>query len=228
MAWGWAIEKGKEVEKMKGAAIAVLLAACLFLAPLRGAAEPRAPVIVALGDSLTAGFGLPQDQSFPAQLEAALKARGIEAKIVNAGVSGDTAGAGLARLDWALPDDASAVIIELGANDALLGLPPEGTKAALAAIIEKVQAKGLPILLAGMEAPRNLGKDYVETFGAIYPDLAARYGLILYPFFLEGAALDDGLMQRDGLHPNAKGIAAIVQNILPKVEALLAQVAKKE
>ena len=103
----------------------------------------------------------------------------IEANIVNAGVSGDTTAAGLARLDWALPDDASAVIIELGANDALQGLPPEGTKAALAAIIEKVQAKGLPILLAGMEAPRNLGKDYVETFGAIYPDLAARYGLIL-------------------------------------------------
>jgi acyl-CoA thioesterase-1 len=227
MGWGWAIEKGKEVEKMKGAAIAAVLASCLFLAPLRGAAEPRAPVIVALGDSLTAGFGLAYDQSFPAQLEAALKARGIDAKIVNAGVSGDTAAAGLARLEWALPDDASAVIIELGANDALQGLPPAGTKAALAAIIEKVQAKGLPILLAGMEAPRNLGKDYVETFGAIYPDLAARYGLILYPFFLEGAALDRELMLNDGLHPNAKGVAAIVENILPKVEELLARVENK-
>ncbi len=213
---------------MKGAAMARVLAASLFLVPLRGAAEPRAPVIVALGDSLTAGFGLPQDQSFPAQLEAALKARGIEAKIVNAGVSGDTAAAGLARLDWALPDDASAVIIELGANDALQGLPPEGTKAALAAIIENVQAKGLPILLAGMEAPRNLGKDYVETFGAIYPDLAERYGLILYPFFLEGPALDDELMQSDGLHPNAKGVAAIVENIMPQVEELIAEVKTKE
>jgi acyl-CoA thioesterase-1 len=211
---------------MKGAVMGVLLAASLFLAPLRGAAEPQAPVIVALGDSLTAGFGLPLDQAFPAQLEAALKERGIEAKIVNAGVSGDTAAAGLARLDWALPEDANAVIIELGANDALQGLPPESTKAALAAIIEKVQTRGLPILLAGMEAPRNLGKDYVESFGAIYPDLAARYGLILYPFFLEGPALDDGLMQSDGLHPNAEGVAAIVENILPQVEELLAKVKK--
>jgi acyl-CoA thioesterase-1 len=184
-------------------------------------------VIVALGDSLTAGLGLPQDQAFPAQLEAALKARGIAARVVNAGVSGDTAAAGLARLDWALPDDASAVIIELGANDALQGLPPEGTKAALTAIIEKLQARGLPILLAGMEAPRNLGKDYVDAFTAMYADLAARYGLILYPFFLDGAALNDGLMQRDGLHPNAKGVAAIVENILPKVEELLARVKNK-
>jgi acyl-CoA thioesterase-1 len=206
----------------------MVMAAALLFAPLdRGAAEPEPPVIVVLGDSLSAGLGLPQDQAFPAQLDAALKARGIAAKVVNAGVSGDTAAAGLARLDWALPDAASAVIIELGANDALQGLPPEGTKAALTAIIEKVQARGLPILLAGMEAPRNLGKDYVEAFGAIYPDLAARYGLILYPFFLEGAALNDGLMQTDGLHPNAKGVAAIVENILPKVEALLANVKNK-
>jgi len=209
---------------MKCRALAAILAVGLLVVPLhRGAAEPEAPVIVALGDSLTAGLGLPQDQTFPAQLEAALKARGIEARVVNAGVSGDTAAAGLARLDWALTEDASAVIIELGANDALQGLPPEGTKDALAAIVEKVQAKGLPILLAGMEAPRNLGKDYSEAFGAIYPDLATRYGLILYPFFLDGAALNDGLMQRDGLHPNAKGVAAIVEKILPKVEELLAQ-----
>ncbi len=209
---------------MKCNALAAILALGLLAVPFhRVAAEPQAPVIVALGDSLTAGLGLPQDQAFPAQLEAALKAHGIEAKIVNAGVSGDTAAAGLARLDWALTEDTSAVIIELGANDALQGLPPESTKAALAAIIEKVQAKGLPILLAGMEAPRNLGKDYVEAFGAIYPDLAARYGLILYPFFLEGAALNEGMMQKDGLHPNAEGVAAIVEKILPKVEELLAQ-----
>ena len=210
------------------AVVAATLAAGLPLPVPGGAVEPRPPVIVALGDSLTAGFGLPQDQAFPAQLEAALRARGIEARVVNAGVSGDTTAAGLARLDWALPDDASAVIIELGANDALQGLPPEGTKSALVKIIETVQARGLPILLAGMEAPRNMGKDYVDAFGAIYPDLAERYGLILYPFFLEGAALNESLMQGDGLHPNAKGVAAIVENILPKVEALLAQVNKKE
>jgi acyl-CoA thioesterase-1 len=217
--------EGKEVEMMKLAAIAASAALSLSFAALdRGAAEAQAPVIVALGDSLTAGLGLPQDQAFPAQLEAALKARGIAARVVDAGVSGDTAAAGLARLDWALAHDASAVIIELGANDALQGLPPEGTKAALTAIIEKVQARGLPILLAGMEAPRNMGKEYVEAFGAIYTDLAARYDLILYPFFLEGAALNQSLMQADGLHPNAKGVAAIVANILPKVEELLARV----
>ena len=209
---------------MKRNALAAMLAACLlFASPHSGVAEPQVPVIVALGDSLTAGLGLPQDQAFPAQLEAALKARGIEARVVNAGVSADTAAAGLARLDWALPEDASAVIIELGGNDALQGLPPEGTKKALAAIVERLQAKGLPILLAGMEAPRNLGKDYVDAFGAIYPDLAARYDLILYPFFLDGAALNESLMQKDGLHPNAEGVAVIVERILPKVEELLAR-----
>ena len=209
---------------MKRNALAAILATCLlFASPHRSVAEPQVPVIVALGDSLTAGLGLPQDQAFPAQLEAALKARGVEARVVNAGVSGDTAAAGLARLDWALPEDTSAVIIELGANDALQGLPPEGTKKALAAIVERLQAKGLPILLAGMEAPRNLGKDYVDAFGAIYPDLAARYGLILYPFFLDGAALNESLMQKDGLHPNAEGVAVIVERILPNVEELLAR-----
>ena len=213
----------------RAASLFIMLAACLLLAPLHGiAAETQPPVIVAFGDSLTAGLGLPQDQSFPAQLEAALKERGTEATVVNAGVSGDTAAAGLARLDWSLPDNASAVIIELGANDALQGLPPEGTKQALTQIIEKVQAKDLPILLAGMEAPRNMGNDYVEQFRAIYIDLAARYHVLLYPFFLEGAAMNDGMTQGDGLHPNAKGVAAIVANILPKVEELLAEVKAKQ
>jgi acyl-CoA thioesterase-1 len=230
MAWGSAIEKGKEVEKMKRAvSLILMLAACLVLVPLhRIEAEPLVPVIVAFGDSLTAGLGLPQDASFPAQLEAALKARGTGVRIVNAGVSGDTAAAGLARLDWALPDDASAVIIELGGNDALQGIPPEGTKAALEKIIEKVKARGLPILLAGMEAPPNMGKDYADQFRAIYPELAARYGLVLYPFFLEDVALNDSLLQGDGIHPNAHGVAVIVEGIRPKVEELLAQVEAKE
>jgi acyl-CoA thioesterase-1 len=216
---------------MKRAVISfiALLAAGFALAPLpTNGAEPRVPVIVALGDSLTAGLGLPQDQAFPAQLEAALKARGTEVTVINAGVSGDTAAAGLARLDWALPDEASAIIIELGANDALQGLPPEGTKAALAKIIERAQARGLPILLAGMEAPRNMGAEYVEEFRAVYVDLAERYGVIFYPFFLEGAALHDDLMQRDGLHPNAKGVAVIVENIMPKVGELLKEVKAKQ
>jgi acyl-CoA thioesterase I len=214
---------------MKRTASLLIMLAGLALAPLPAiAAEAPVPVIVALGDSLTAGLGVPQDQAFPAQLEAALTARGINASVVNAGVSGDTAAAGLARLDWSLPDNASAVIIELGANDALQGLPPEGTKAALTKIIEQVQARGLPILLAGMEAPPNLGKAYADQFRAIYVDLAQRYHLILYPFFLEGAALHDGMLQGDGLHPNAKGVAVIVANIMPKVEELLAEVNAKQ
>jgi acyl-CoA thioesterase I len=227
MVRGPAIEKEKEVEKMKRIASLLIMLAGL-LVPLQAiAAEPQAPVIVAFGDSLTAGLGLPQDRSFPAQLEAALKARGSDATVINAGVSGDTAAAGLARLDWALPDNASAVIIELGANDALQGLPPDGTKQALGKIIETVQARGLPIVLTGMEAPPNMGKDYADQFRAIYVDLAARYNVLLYPFFLEGSALHDGMTQGDGLHPNARGVAAIVANILPKVEELLAEVKAK-
>jgi acyl-CoA thioesterase-1 len=207
--------------------LAVTVAALLFAPLHRISAEPRVPVIVALGDSLTSGLGLPQDRAFPAQLEAVLKSRGHDVTVANAGVSGDTAAAGLARFDWALPDDASGVIIELGANDALQGLPPEGTKQALEEIIKRVQAKGLPMLLSGMEAPRNMGDDYVEEFRAVYADLAKRYDVIFYPFFLEGAALNDELMQGDGIHPNAKGVAVIVANILPKVEELLAKVEAK-
>ena len=204
--------------------LSIVSVAALLLAPLHKiAAEPRPAVIVALGDSLAAGLGLPQDQAFPAQLEAVLKARGHDVRVINAGVSGDTASAALKRLDWALPEDASAVIVELGGNDALQGIPPEGTKQALEAILRKLQARGLPVLLAGMEAPRNMGNDYVEEFRAIYADLAKRYDVIFYPFFLEGAALNDGMMQGDGIHPNAAGVAAIVDNIMPKVEELLAR-----
>jgi acyl-CoA thioesterase-1 len=186
-------------------------------------AAAATPVIVAFGDSLTAGLGLPEKDSFPAQLERALKVRGQQVKVVNAGVSGDTAAAGLARLDWAMPDDASAVIVELGANDALQGLDPAATKATLEKIITALKARGLPILLAGMEAPRNLGQDYVDQFRALYADLAQRYDLILYPFFLDGVAVDDKYTLGDGLHPNADGVARIVDGILPKVEELLAK-----
>lgn len=184
-------------------------------------AAAREPVIVAFGDSLMAGLGLPENEAFPAQLEKALRARGQKVKVVNAGVSGDTAADGLARLDWAMPDDASAVIIELGANDALQGLDPAATKATLEKIITQVQARRLPILLAGMEAPRNLGKEYVESFRGLYQDLAARYDLVFYPFFLDGIVLDDKYMLDDGLHPNAQGVARIVERIMPKVEELL-------
>lgn len=205
-----------------------IAAGMLFASVLHGnRAVAGTPVIVAFGDSLTAGFGLQNSDSFPAQLEKALKARGQDVKVINAGVSGDTAAAGLARLDWALPDDASGVIIELGANDALQGLDPVATKATLEQMITKIKARGLPILLAGMEVPRNLGKDYVEQFRKLYADLATRYDLILYPFFLDGVALDDKYLMGDGLHPNAAGVARIVEGILPKVEELLAKATPK-
>jgi acyl-CoA thioesterase I len=201
--------------------VAILLCA---VAPPKSEAKEQETVIVALGDSLTAGLGLRQSESFPAKLEAALKAQGRNVTVANAGVSGDTVSAALDRLDWALPPNTSAVIVELGGNDALQGLPPAEIEASLAKIIERVKAKGLPVLIAGMESPRNMGKDYVDQFHAIYPDLAERYGALLYPFFLDGVALDPGLMQEDGIHPNAKGIDRIVQGILPKVDELLTQV----
>jgi acyl-CoA thioesterase I len=225
------IKKSKEVQKMKRGALgsAVVAAGILLAASGLSASQGAAatPVIVAFGDSLTAGLGLPEKDSFPAQLERALKARGQEVKVVNAGVSGDTAAAGLARLDWAMPDDASAVIVELGANDALQGLDPAATKVTLEKIITELKARGLPILLAGMEAPRNMGKDYVDQFRALYADLATSYDLILYPFFLDGVALDDKYTLGDGLHPNAEGVARIVDGILPKVEELLAKAKPK-
>ncbi|MGH6865832.1 MAG: arylesterase [Methyloceanibacter sp.] len=202
----------------------VAAALVLTLMMHNSSAEPRETVIVALGDSLIAGYGLPQDQSFPAQLETALKKRGHNVRVVNAGVSGDTASAGLKRLDWALPDDADAVIVELGANDALQGLPPSETKAALAKILDRLKARDLPVLFAGMEAPRNMGQAYVAEFAAIYADLASANDVILYPFFLDGPALNQGLMQSDGIHPNGAGVAKVVENMLPKVEKLLARV----
>ena len=212
---------------MKRGALATAVVAAGMLLAASGLHATQAAagelVIVAFGDSLTAGLGLPEKDSFPAQLERALKARGQEVKVVNAGVSGDSAAAGLARLDWAMPDDASAVIVELGANDALQGLDPAATKATIEKIITELKARGLPILLAGMEAPPNLGKEYVEQFRALYADLAHRYDLILYPFFLDGVALDDKYTLGDGMHPNAEGVARIVDGILPKVEELLAK-----
>ena len=176
---------------------------------------------MALGDSLTAGFGLPPGKAFPDQLQAALRAKGWDVKVINAGVSGDTAADGLARYEWAVPADADALIVELGANDMLRGIKPEATKATLAAILDKARAAHLPTLLAGMRAARNLGAEYDHEFDAIYPELAAAYGAALYPFFLDGVAAEPKLNQADGLHPNAEGVEVIVQKILPSVEALM-------
>jgi acyl-CoA thioesterase-1 len=196
--------------------------ACL-LAPAFAQTAAKPVKVVALGDSLTAGLGLPAKDAFPAKLQAALKAKGIEATIANAGVSGDSAAGGLDRLDWSVPVGTDAVILELGANDALRGLDPELTQKALAAILDKLAARRIPVLLAGMKAPRNLGSDYTGKFDAIYPALAANHPVLFYPFFLEGVAADPHFNQGDGMHPTAAGVDLIVQNILPKVEELIAR-----
>jgi acyl-CoA thioesterase-1 len=177
--------------------------------------------IVALGDSLTAGYLLPASAAFPAQLERALKARGRNVTVINAGVSGDTAQGGLDRLDWSVPDEASGVIVELGANDALRGLDPAGTKRALDAIITRLKARGIAVLLSGMRAPPNMGADYANRFDRIYRDLADQHGVMLDPFFLDGIAGDRALNLPDGIHPTAEGVARIVTRILPMVERFL-------
>lgn len=199
--------------------------AVLFLSFLLAALPGRAETltILALGDSLTAGLGLDPPQAFPARLEVALKANGHDVVVMNAGVSGDTAVQGAARLDWALTDDVDAVLVELGANDALRGLEPAQAQAALSDVLGKLKARNLPTLLLGMRAPPNLGADYVAKFDAMYADLAAKHGVGLYPFFLEGVAADAKLNQADGIHPNAAGVDEIVKRLLPAVEVLIAK-----
>jgi acyl-CoA thioesterase I len=199
--------------------MALVLCAFLMAAPAQAAALK----IVALGDSLTAGYGLPAQATFPARLQAALAAEGEAVGIANAGVSGDTASDGLARLDWSVPKGTAAVILELGANDALRGIDPKLTEAALDRILGKLAARHIPVLLAGMRAPRNMGADYVREFDAIYPALASTHPVVFYPFFLDGVATDLSLNQGDGMHPNPAGVAVIVKRILPSVEELIAR-----
>ncbi len=179
--------------------------------------------IVALGDSLVAGYGLPAKDAFPAKLQSALVRKGIGVKIIDAGVSGDTSTGGLARLDWSIPEGTDGVILELGANDALRGIDPQITRTAVDTMLRRLDERKIPVLLCGMLAPPNLGPDYGRVFNAIYPDLAARYGAILYPFFLAGVATDSNLIQADGLHPNAAGVDVVVEKILPLVEQLVAR-----
>lgn len=193
----------------------------LNLAPL----EAKTPVkLVAFGDSLTAGYLLRPDESFPAQLSKALSAKGYAVDVINAGVSGDTTAAGLERFEWAIPEGTEAVILELGANDALRGQSPANAKSNLDTIITKLKQRNIAVLLTGMVAPTNWGADYTRDFDGMYRDLAAKHGLPLYPFFLEGVALDKSLNLDDGLHPNSKGVAKIVENIMPEVEDLLRKV----
>ncbi|MBV8850078.1 MAG: arylesterase [Methylobacteriaceae bacterium] len=202
-----------------GALIALLVA---LLHP--GTAVARTIHIVAFGDSLSAGFMLPAGASFPGQLEAALRAKGRDVSVVNAGVSGDTASDGLARLDWSVPKSTDLVIVEFGANDMLRGLDPSIARRALDEIITRLKARGVPVLLAGMRSVTNLGESYRAEFEGIYPALAKEHQVPLYPFFLEGIAQQPAFNLADGIHPNQAGVAKIVAGILPSVEAALDQI----
>jgi len=188
-------------------------------APAAGAGKPIKMVV--LGDSLSAGLGLSASAAFPARLKQSLKIKGIDVDMINAGVSGDTSSGGRDRLDWSIPPGTDAVILELGANDALRGTDPKVTRAALTDILARLKARKVAVLLCGMLAPPNYGSDYSARFNAIYPDLAKSFGVPLYPFFLEGVAADARLNQADGMHPTAEGVDVIVKNILPTVEAFL-------
>ena len=208
------------VQIVRVAACSAALAAVTAALPTK--AEP--PVkIVALGDSLIAGYGLSDKDGFVPRLQAALAAEGIPVEIQNAGVSGDTASDGLARLDWSVPQSTDAVILELGANDMLRGIKPEATLGALDGILRRLKERHIAVLLCGMRAAPNLGPDYGQAFEHIFPELAAKYSVLFYPFFLDGVAADLSLLQHDGLHPNPKGVDVIVGRILPQVEALIAQ-----
>lgn len=203
----------------------VLLSLAALPAGAQSDAALETPItILALGDSLTAGYGLEQGDAFPVQLQNALAQQGYAATIVNAGVSGDTSAGGRSRLEWLLSPQIDAVIVELGANDGLRGLDPGQTRDNLEWILAALAQKGLPVLLTGMQAPPNLGKDYGRDFNSIYPDLAARYDAVFDPFYLEGVAADPALNQRDGIHPNSDGVRVIVERLVPKVIELMARV----
>lgn len=213
--------------------LAFATAAVVFSASWQAYAEGKAPtkpdeiVILAFGDSLTAGYMIPPHKSFPAQLQAALRAKGYNVRILNSGVSGDTAEEGLDRLDWSLDEKVDGAIVEFGANDALRGLDPKVTERALDAILKSLSGKRIELLLAGMEAPRNWGEAYDKAFRSIYPTLAKKYGAIFYPFFLKDVVTVSRLNLADGLHPTPEGVTVIVNNILPDVEMLIARIREK-
>jgi acyl-CoA thioesterase I len=198
--------------------IAISLLTVAAASPVAAAEQIR---LMVLGDSLTSGYGLPEKDAFTVRLQAALEQNGIEATVINAGVSGDTTAGGLARIGWALSDKPTHAIVELGANDALRGIDPKTTRRNLDAIIKRLQAAGVRVMLAGMYAPPNWGREYEADFRSIYPDLARKYGIGLYPFFLDGVAARPDLNQADGIHPNEKGVAVIVERIMPSVRRLL-------
>ena len=200
---------------------ALLLACLLFMSPALAAAAPLR--LLVLGDSLAAGYGLPASEAFQAKLLAGLKARGLDVVLVDGAVSGDTTAGGRARLDWVLAEGADAALVELGGNDGLRGIDPRTTEANLAAILDRLQQEGIPVLLSGMLAPPNLGQDYGDAFKAAFQRLGARPGVTFDPFFLEGVAGDPALNQPDRIHPNAKGVDIIVARMVPLVADLLAR-----
>ena len=205
-----------------GVLVNIMAALCLAaLATAPSAVARPVPRILAFGDSLTAGLGLNPDAAFPARLEAVLRSDGVDARVINGGVSGETTAGGVARLDWALGDHPDLVILELGANDALRGIDPKLAYANLDKILARLKASGAKVLLTGMLAPPNWGRDYQREFAAIFPTLADKYQVPLYPFFLDGVATDPSLNQPDGLHPNAEGAALIAAKVAPYVERLL-------
>jgi acyl-CoA thioesterase I len=192
-----------------------------FAASAAVAQEAKPIKMVVLGDSLSAGLGLTAADAFPSKLQKALKDKGINVDMTNAGVSGDTASGGRERLDWSVPDGTQAVIVELGANDALRGVDPAITRAALSDILTRLKARNIAVMLCGMFSPPNYGRDYAERFNAIYPDLSKSLDVPLYPFFLEGVAADQKLNQADGIHPTPQGVDIIVHNMMPMVQAFL-------
>jgi acyl-CoA thioesterase-1 len=198
-----------------------LMTAEMALAQTPAAAEARPIKMVVLGDSLSAGLGLSAPAAFPARLQKSLAAKGIKVDMINAGVSGDTTSGGRDRLDWSVPEGTEAVILELGANDALRGIDPKVTRSALTDILTRLKARNISVLLCGMLAPPNYGSEYAARFNAIYPDLAKSFGVPLYPFFLHGVASEARFNQADGIHPTAEGVDILVKNILPTVEAFL-------
>ena len=211
------------VPGFKTLSIVLLMTFCLVIGAGAGPACAAPVKILALGSSLTQGYGLPPGTEFTVQLQAALKKAGVDAVITNAGVSGDTSAGGLARLDWSLADHPDAVILELGSNDMLRGIPPAETEKNLRAILDKLKAAHVKVLLTGMHAQRNLGVDYVRQFDAIYPRLAKDANVLFYPFILDGVALNPKLNQADGMHPNPAGVKVMVTRILPMVKKLALQ-----
>ncbi|WP_430439972.1 arylesterase [Shinella sp.] len=193
-----------------------------------GSARAEPVKLVGFGDSLMAGYQLPAADAFPVKLEKALRENGYEIEIANAGVSGDTSSGGLARLDWSIPEGTQGVILELGANDALRGIPPEETEKNLDAMLRRLKERGIAVLLAGMLAPPNMGPEYGERFNGIYQRMAEKHGVALYPFFLDGVVTKANLQLEDGMHPNSEGVDVMVATILPAAEAFIKSIPAKE